>query len=106
MSSLVETPKGEKVMTDSECRLLFIKLDEIQNELKELKIPTGWLDLAGAVSYSSLSRSSLLRAVRSDRLKCSKENGKLMFRIRWIDQFLLFGHCNRLTPKQRTDLEL
>ena len=93
-------------MNDLDSRLILIKLGEIQIELKELKIPTGWLDLAGAVSYSSLSRSSLLRAVRSDRLKCSKENGKLMFRIRWIDQFLLFGHCNRLTPKQRTDLEL
>ena len=106
MSEVDRTPKGEKVMTDSECRLLFIKLDEIQNELKEIKTPSGWLDLQKATEYTSLSLSSLNRAIRSGKLKCSRQHGKLLLRRIWLDQVLILGHCKRVTPKQRIELEL
>jgi excisionase family DNA binding protein len=41
-----------------------------------------------ACDYTSLSVSTLRRAVDRGRLKVSKEAGKLMFRREWLDKWL------------------
>jgi|GEM_PF-2567060 len=92
-------------MTGSETRLLFLKLEEIESNLKEIDHPTGWTDLRGASNYCGFSISTLKRAIRADRLKCSKRHGKLMFRHRWIDQFVLLGHSKRLTITERMEMD-
>ncbi|MBC8550341.1 MAG: hypothetical protein H8D23_11920 [Candidatus Brocadiales bacterium] len=92
-------------MNDNEKRLLFLHIEEIKQEVKELQKPSIWLDLKGSIRYSACSRSTILRAIKSNKLKHTKQTGKIRIKTSWIDQWLLFGHCRRLTPKQRTEME-
>ena len=80
-------------MTDPEIRLLFLHLEEIQAELKEIKSPSQWLDLQRAIKYSSCSRSTILWGIQSGNLKHSKQKGKLRMKISWLDQWLVNGNC-------------
>ena len=63
------------------------QLKEIEHLLKN-KSTDKWLNLMQACDYTSLSVSTLRRAVDSGRLKVSKEAGKLMFRREWLDKWL------------------
>ena len=92
-------------MTSSEIRLLFLELEEIKSDIKEIRDPAGWIDIQGAVKYSSCSRSTILRGIRSRKLKHAKTGGKIMIKRTWLDQWLTFGHGKRLTPAQRMELD-
>ena len=92
-------------MNDLDSRLILIKLGEIQIELKELKKPSGWLDIKQAVKYSACSRSTILRAIQSGNLKHTKQGGKIRMKTSWIDQFLLFGHCRRLNISEKLEMK-
>ena len=63
------------------------QLKEIEHLLRN-KSTDKWLNLMQACDYTSLSVSTLRRAVDSGRLKVSKEAGKLMFRREWLDRWL------------------
>ncbi len=63
------------------------RLDKIETLLEE-KNRDKWLNLIQACDYTSLSPSTIRRAVSSGRLKMSKEVGKLMFRKQWLDKWL------------------
>ena len=63
------------------------QLKEIEHLLKNKSIDK-WLNLMQACDYTSLSVSTLRRAVDRGRLKVSKEAGKLMFRREWLDKWL------------------
>jgi len=63
------------------------QLKEIEHLLKN-KSTDKWLNLMQACNYTSLSVSTLRRAVDRGRLKVSKEAGKLMFRREWLDKWL------------------
>ena len=63
------------------------RLDKIETLLKN-RTKDKWLNLMRACDYTSLSTSTLRRAVASGRLKVSKEAGKLIFRKQWLDKWL------------------
>ena len=66
---------------------ILVRLDRIEAITKETSIK-GWIDLKKACDYTSLSASTIRRAIHSGRLKCSKPGGKLMFKIEWLDRFM------------------
>jgi len=63
------------------------RLDKIETLIQE-KTKDKWINLIQACDYTSLSASTIRRAVASGRLKVSKEAGKLMFRKQWLDKWL------------------
>jgi len=61
------------------------------NRLEELIVDRTldrWIGMKDAINYSGLSEASLRRHIQTGRLKCSKETGKIMFRISWLDKLL------------------
>jgi len=69
-------------------------IEELLNEIKTIKAMVQsktkdhWLDMRGICTYTSLSESTIRRAVVNGTLKCSNVTGKLMFKVSWIDHFL------------------
>jgi len=47
-----------------------------------------WLDMREICAYTSLSESTIRRAVATGTLKSSKTTGKLLFKRCWVDQWL------------------
>lgn len=67
---------------------------EILDELKEIKalltsnIADKYLDMRQAVEYTSLSESTIRRAINKGVLKCSQKTGKLLFKRTSLDRWL------------------
>jgi len=66
---------------------LLERLERIEKKLDN-KFNNRWVDLKAACDYCDLSATTLMRAKRSGRLKCSKPAGKLMFKIEWLDKWM------------------
>jgi len=81
------------------------RLDRIEIYLKELTHPGEWMDLTQAARYSSLSRSSILRAIRAGHLKCSRVTGKILVKRTMLDRFIMTGDNRRLTSVESTMLK-
>jgi len=64
------------------------ELDEliIQDEIRRLE--KSWMDIKKVARYTSLSISTINRAVANGRLKTSKVTGKLLFKKEWVDGWL------------------
>ena len=62
-------------------------LDELKTIVQD-KSKNRWMDINEVVFYSSLSLSTIRRAVARGSLKVSKATGKLLFRVEWIDKWL------------------
>ena len=62
-------------------------LDKLRDIVQE-KSSNVWMDISDTVNYSSVSESTIRRAVRKGELKVSKATGKLLFKIDWIDKWL------------------
>ena len=66
-------------------------LVEIQNSIKRIEdkhIKSRWLDIKGVVEYTSLSTSTIRRAIQKGELKASSKTGKLLFKKEWVDGWL------------------
>ena len=63
------------------------RLKKIEQCLENYK-QQQWLDIAEAVKYSGISKSSISRAIGSGKLKTTKALGKRMFKSKWLDNFL------------------
>ena len=63
------------------------QLTRIEKKI-DAKMGKSWVDLKAACDYCDLSASTLMRNIRSSRLKCSKTGGKLMFKIEWLDKWI------------------
>ncbi len=70
--------------------LLLEKVEEVKKLILEQKTTPNkkWIDFKSAIQWSGCSRSTLDRAIRAGRLRCSKINKKRMFTIEWIDFFM------------------
>ena len=79
------------------------RLERIEQLIKEKPSSSRWLSLREAAAYSSLSQSTLRRLVIKGKLKCSRQCGKLLFRIQWVDSYLQFGKL-KLTSKEHKEL--
>ena len=68
-----------------------LRILEILNEIKSL-IKTGgttkWLSLSEVCNQTSLSKSSIRRAISTGQLKCSRKTGKLLFKVEDVDRWL------------------
>ena len=62
-------------------------LEELRT-IVQTKSGNRWMDINEVVHYTSLSESTIRRAVRKGELKVSKATGKLLFKIDWIDKWL------------------
>ena len=65
---------------------ILVRLDRIEAVTRKTSV-RGWIDLKKACTYTSLS--TIRRAIQSGKLKCSKPGGKLMFKIEWLDRFMI-----------------
>ena len=63
------------------------KLDEIKSLLKE-KSGNRWIGINDVCRYTSLSASTIRRAVAKGELKCSKRCGKLLFYEKAVRKWL------------------
>tara|TARA_Y100000590_G_C15325672_1_gene865681 strand:+ start:227 stop:529 length:303 start_codon:yes stop_codon:yes gene_type:complete len=67
------------------------KIVELEEKLyKWVKIPKreNWMDIVETIQYTTLSDSSIRRAVRKGELKASRKTGKLLFQKEAIDKWL------------------
>ena len=63
------------------------RLDRIEKKL-DGKLPNRYLDINQTADFTSLSASTLRRAVTKGELKCSRKLGKLLFEERDIRKWL------------------
>ncbi len=68
-----------------------LRILEILNEIKSL-IKTGgttkWLSLSEVSNQTSLSKSSIRRAISTGQLKVSRKTGKLLFKVEDVERWL------------------
>ena len=62
-------------------------LDKLRDIVQE-KSSNVWMDIGETVAYTSVSESTIRRAVRKGELKVSKTTGKLLFKTDWVDRWL------------------
>ena len=67
--------------------LIIERLDRIEKKL-DGKLPNRYLDINQTADFTSLSASTLRRAVTKGELKCSRKLGKLLFEERDIRKWL------------------
>ncbi len=63
------------------------QLDSIEKKV-DGKDSKRFLDINQVAQLTSLSQSTIRRAIRKGELKCSKKLGKLLFKVEWIDKWL------------------
>jgi len=68
--------------------MILERLDRIEKGVSS-KWQEQWLTINGVAEYSSLSIAKIRRAVASGELKVSKGGGRLLFKIKWVDRWLL-----------------
>ena len=68
-----------------------IRTIELLNEIKSLilgKINERWLTIKEVCQYSSVSESTVRRAIKKGVLKASSSTGKLLFKVSSVDRWL------------------
>ena len=64
---------------------------QILNDIKSLiqnKSSNHWMNIKGLSEYTSLSQSTIRRAVRKGVLKASTSTGRLLFKVSDVDRWL------------------
>tara|TARA_Y100001958_G_scaffold156515_1_gene149373 strand:+ start:957 stop:1175 length:219 start_codon:yes stop_codon:yes gene_type:complete len=68
-----------------------IRTIELLNEIKSLilgKVNERWLTIKEVCQYSSVSESTVRRAIRKGTLKASNSTGKLLFKVSSVERWL------------------
>ena len=68
-----------------------IRIVEMLNEIKTLilgKVNERWLTLKEVAEYTSVSESTIRRAIKKGVLKASHSTGKLLFKVSSVDRWL------------------
>jgi len=70
--------------------IILAQLKEIKESQERLEGQAlkQWLSISEVKEYSSLSVSTIRRAILSGELKVSKKTGKLVFKRKWVDNWL------------------
>ena len=63
------------------------QLDRIEKKV-DGKYSRKFLDINQVAHLTSLSQSTIRRAIARGELKCSKKLGKLLFKVEWVDRWL------------------
>jgi excisionase family DNA binding protein len=67
------------------------KIIEILNDIKSMienKSLNRWMDIKEVSEYTSLSNSTIRRAIQRGMLKASNSTGKLLFKVSNVDRWL------------------
>ena len=68
-----------------------IRIIEMLNEMKDMiegKVSDKWLNIKDVCNYTSVSKSTIRRAVKRGTLKASHSTGKLLFKVSSVDNWL------------------
>ena len=68
-----------------------IRIIEMLNEMKDMiegKVSDKWLNIQDVCNYTSVSESTIRRAVKRGTLKASHSTGKLLFKVSSVDNWL------------------
>ena len=68
-----------------------IRIVEMLNEIKTLilgKVNERWLTLKEVAEYTSVSESTIRRAIKKGVLKTSDKTGRLLFKVSDVDRWL------------------
>ena len=68
-----------------------IRIVEMLNEIKTLilgKVNERWLMLKEVAEYTSVSESTIRRAIKKGVLKASDKTGRLLFKVSDVDRWL------------------
>ena len=68
-----------------------LRIIEILNEMKDMiegKVSDKWLNIQDVCNYTSVSESTIRRAVKRGTLKASHSTGKLLFKVSSVDKWL------------------
>ena len=71
--------------------MMEIKIVELLNEIKTLilgKVNERWLNLRDVSEYTSVSESTIRRAIKKGVLKASDKTGRLLFKVSDVDRWL------------------
>ena len=63
-------------------------IEQIKSLLQEYQKQQKWLTIKEAVRYSTLSESSIRRAIKIGKLRASKPIGKYVIRQEWLEEYL------------------
>ena len=63
------------------------QLERIEKKL-DGKYTNKFLDIKQVAHHTSVSQSTIRRAIARGELKCSKKLGKLLFKVEWVDKWL------------------
>ena len=72
---------------DAQLYSLAEQLDRIEEKI-DGKHPVQFLDIKQVGQLTSVSISTIRRAVKRGELKCSRKLGKLLFKVEWMDKWL------------------
>ena len=64
---------------------------ELLNDIKSLilgKEAKKWMNISEVSNYTSMSSSTIRRAIKKGVLKVSRSTGKLLFKTEWVDKWL------------------
>ena len=68
-----------------------IRIVELLNEIRTLilgKVNERWLNLRDVTEYTSVSESTIRRAIKKGVLKSSNKTGRLLFKVSDVDRWL------------------
>ena len=68
-----------------------IRIGELLNEIRTLilgKVNERWLNLRDVSEYTSVSESTIRRAIKKGVLKSSNKTGRLLFKVSDVDRWL------------------
>jgi|TARA_Y100001980_G_C14549302_1_gene331102 excisionase family DNA binding protein len=68
-----------------------IRIVELLNEIRTLilgKVNERWLNLRDVSEYTSVSESTIRRAIKKGVLKSSNKTGRLLFKVSDVDRWL------------------
>ena len=68
-----------------------IRVIELLNEIKTLilgKVNERWLTIREVAEYTSVSESTIRRAIKKGVLKSSNKTGRLLFKVSDVDRWL------------------
>mgnify|MGYP001396863456 FL=1 len=71
--------------------MMEIRIVELLNEIKTLilgKVNERWLTIREVAEYTSVSESTIRRAIKRGVLKASDKTGRLLFKVSDVDRWL------------------
>ena len=63
------------------------RLDKIEDTLSS-QAKERWLNIKGVSDYTSLSIPKIRRSIAKGELPVSKNGGRLLFKVSWVDKWL------------------